>query len=95
MSRRFQLACYVSEDVSRAFAERARSRDLTVAAAVRQLVLAELYSRADPAELRQNLLFQTLALDALLQAHSDAELRPRVLQFWRERLAEEGPTHAA
>ena len=95
MSRRFQLACYVTEDVSRAFTERVRARDLTVASAVRQLVLADLYSRADPAELRQNLLFQTIALDGLLQAHPDPELRHRILTIWRARLAEEGLTDAA
>lgn len=95
MSRRYQLACYVSEDVSRAFTEHVRSRNLTVASAVRQLVLADLYSRADPAELRQNLLFLAIALDGLLQAHPDPELRPRILNIWRARLAEEGLTHAA
>lgn len=95
MSRRFQLACYVSEDVSRAFIERVRARNLTVASAVRQLVLADLYGRADPTELRQNMLFLAIALDGLLQAHPDPELRPRILNIWRARLAEEGLTDAA
>jgi hypothetical protein len=75
--------------------ERARTRNLTVAAAVRQLVLADLYSRDDSAELRHNVMFQTIALDGLLQAHLDPELRPRILKIWRERLAAEGLTHTA
>lgn len=94
MSRRFQLACYVSEEVCRAFVDRARAHNITVASSLRQLVLADLYSRSDPAELRQNLLFLTIALDGLLQAHPDPDLRPRLLKIWRDRIAEEGLSHA-
>lgn len=95
MSRRFQLACYVVNQVGDAFVQRARDRNLTVASALRQLVIADLYGRADPLEARQNMLFQTIALDGLLEAHPDPELRPRLLRIWRERMAEEGLDHAA
>ncbi len=95
MSRRFQLACYVPDQVGNAFVERARSRNLTVASALRQLVIADLYRGADPAELRQNILFQTFALDGLLASHNDPDLRARVLRVWRERLAEEDRGHEA
>lgn len=95
MSRRFQLACYVVDQVGEAFVRRARDRNLTTASALRQLVIADLYGRVDPAEARQNMLFQTIALDGLLEAHPDPELRPRLLRIWRERVAEEGLGHAA
>jgi hypothetical protein len=95
MSRRFQLACYVVNTVGEAFVQRAHDRNLTVASALRQLVIADLYGRADPVETRQNMLFQTIALDGLLEAHPDPQLRPRLLRIWRERMAEEGLGHAA
>jgi hypothetical protein len=90
MSRRFQLACYVADDVGRSFVKRAQERNLTTVSALRQLVVAYLYGGADSVEERSKLLFQTLALDALLQAKADPDLRQRVLQVLRERIVEEG-----
>lgn len=95
MSRRCQLACYVADEVGAAFVRRARSRDLTVASALRQLIIADLYRRDAPAELRQHILFLTVAMDGLLTAHPDPDLRPRLIQIWRERIAEEVDSHAA
>ena len=95
MSRRFQLACYVADEIGAAFVQRARSRNLTVASALRQLIITDLYRSTDPAEQRHNMLFQTIALDGLLGAHPDPALRDRVLQAWRERLAEEGRAREA
>lgn len=84
---RFQLACYVPTAVGDAFVQSARGRGLTVAAALRQLVLAEIYLGMDAHELQRNVLFQTVALDGLLASHPDAGLRSRVLTQWRERLS--------
>jgi hypothetical protein len=59
------------------------------------LIIADLYQGADPAVLRQNILFQTVALDGLIASHSDPDLRTRVLRVWRERLVEESHRHEA
>lgn len=96
MSRDHKLICYVPAEIGTAFIECARQRDVAVSAALRQLVVRSLQAGTPTEfELRQNLLFQTIALDGLLQTHFDRELRARVLKNWRDRLAEEGLTHAA
>jgi hypothetical protein len=96
MQRRFQLACYVTDDLSAAFAGRARARNLTVAAALRQLVINDVVGAVyDPRELRNHILFMTIAMDGLLIEHPNRELRPRLIQEWQERVAREDQSHAA
>lgn len=96
MQRRFQLACYVTEDLSAAFAARARTRNLTIAAALRQLVLNDTFGPAfDPREQRNHILFMAIAMDGLLMEHANPELRPRLIRLWEERLAREDQSHAA
>jgi hypothetical protein len=95
MTSRIQLVTYVPKEVGDAFLQRTRSYNLTAASALRQLVIADVYGRGDPVETRRNILFQTIALDGLLQAHPDPELRPRLLRIWRERIAEEGLGYVA
>ena len=96
MQRRFQLACYVTDDLSTAFAARARARDLTVAAALRQLVINDVFGVAyDPREQRNHILFMTIAMDGLLTEHPNPELRSRLIKDWQERVAREDQSHAA
>lgn len=96
MQRRFQLACYVTDDLSAAFAARARARDVTVAAALRQLVVNDVFGAAyDPREQRNHILFMTIAMDGLLAEHANPELRPRLIKTWQERVAQEDQSHAA
>ena len=96
MHRRFQLACYVTEDLAAAFLARAKARNLTLAAALRQLVVADLFGSAvDVREQRNTILFIAIAIDGLLHAHPDPDLRPRLIEMWRERVAREDQSHAA
>lgn len=96
MQRRFQLACYVTGDLAVAFTARAKARDLTVAAALRQLVINDVFGAAfDPREQRDHILFMAIAMDGLLEAHPDPELRPRLIEIWRERIAREDQSDAA
>ena len=44
---------------------------------------------------REQILFIALAMDGLLNAHPDPQLRPTMVRLWRERLAEEGRSDAA
>lgn len=94
MQRRFQLSCYVTSDISAAFLARAKARNLTGSSALRQLVINDLFGPAfDPREQRNHILFMAIAMDGLLDAHPDPELRPRLIQIWRDRIAEEEGRH--
>ena len=46
-------------------------------------------------EQREQILFIAIAMDGLLGAHPDPQLRPTMIRLWRERLAEEGRSHVA
>lgn len=96
VQRRIQLACHVSRDVSVAFTARAKSRELTVAALLRQCALNELYGAAfDTRQHRDHILFIAIAVDGLLGANPDPDLRPRLIEIWKERVAREDQSHAA
>lgn len=96
MQRRIQLACHVSGDLAKAFAARARARNLTVAALLRQCVLNELIGAAfGPREQRDHLLFIAIAVDGLLGAQPDPELSSRLIEVWKDRVAREDQSHAA
>ena len=46
-------------------------------------------------EQREQILFIAIAMDGLLNAHPDPQLRQTMIRLWRERLAEEGRSDAA
>ena len=88
MSYRNLISCHVSDGVAEAFAGLARTRETTMAALLRDMIERELGARPFfDALMRDYILFTALALDVLLQANSDPDLRVRVLQVWRERIA--------
>lgn len=68
----------------------ATERHMDVGKLLRSLVARELQGIGNHAtEQREMIIFVTMAMDGLLQAHPDAELRPTIIRLWRERLAEE------
>ena len=63
---------------------------------LRAMVRRELARGPDHvAEQREQILFIAIAMDGLLGAHPDPQLRPTMIRLWRERLAEEGRSHVA
>ena len=63
---------------------------------LRAMVRRELARGPDQVtEQREQILFIAIAMDGLLGAHPDAQLRPTMIRLWRERLAEEGRSHVA
>lgn len=74
----------------------AGERDVDVAKLLRQLIARELAGGPDRTrDALDQLLFVALALEGLLQAHSDRELHPTIVRLWRERLADQEQRHAA
>lgn len=96
MPYRNLISCHVSDAVRDSFYALARSRELTAASLLRQMIVREI---ADPrdhaAEQRSQILFLAIAMDGLLAAHSDPELRPRLVRLWQERIAREEQSDAA
>lgn len=97
MSRRYQLACFVTRELYEAFNTLAAVQHVTVTGLLRRLIMTELEADAllPPAELQRHILFLAIAMDGLLAANDDKALRPRIIQIWRERLDREGPSHEA
>ena len=95
MQRRFQLACYVTGEIAAAFATRAKAHNLTTGALLRQCALAELFGAFDARQQRDHILFIAIAVDGLLGANPDPDLRPRLIEIWKERVAREDQSHAA
>lgn len=94
MSYRNLVSCHVSDAVQADFAALAKSRDTTVAALLRQMIIREIEAPPDFSEqMREYILFMAIAMDGLLAAHADPELRPRMIQIWRDRLDQEGRRH--
>ena len=92
MSRRYQLACFVTHDLYDAFHELAKAQHINVSGLLRRLIMAELEagSPLPPLELQRHILFLAIGMDGLLAANEDETLRPRIIQIWRERLEREG-----
>ena len=73
----------------------ARDRGLDAGKLVRQLIARELSAAPDRAlEAQEQILFIAIAVEGLLAAHPDPDLRARMVNIWRDRLAEEGHRHA-
>jgi hypothetical protein len=83
------IACHVSDAVHAEFQTLAKSREMTVAELLRKMVIGELSQRHHAREQREQVLFLAIAMDGLLAAHPDPELRPRLIRLWQERLAHE------
>ena len=63
---------------------------------VRLLIARELLGTSDRiADALDQVLFTAIAIEGLLDRHTDPNLRGQVLQVWRDRLAAEGRPHAA
>lgn len=90
-SYRNQISCCVSDQVATDLSTAAASREITVAALVRQAIVRELYARKDPtAEIFSHVVFVAIAIDFLLDRLTDTELRSHVIELWRDRMAKEG-----
>jgi hypothetical protein len=74
----------------------AKERETDIGKLLRQLIARELSGAPDQLrEQREQILFLAIAMDGLLAAHPDTELRPRLVRLWQQRLAREGSSHAA
>ena len=63
---------------------------------VRQLIARELSTAPDRVlEAQDQILFIAIAIEGLMAAHPDPDLRARMVHIWRDRLEEEGRRHAA
>lgn len=88
---RNQISCCVSDRVAADLSTVAASREITVAALVRQAIVRELYNRKDPtAEIFRHVVFVSVAIDCLLDRLTDTELRRHAIEVWRDRMAKEG-----
>ena len=88
MSRRYQLACFVTHDLFDAFHDLAKAQHTTVTGLLRRLIITELEASSllPPLELQRHILFLAIGMDGLLAANADETLRPRIIEIWRERL---------
>ena len=74
----------------------AAERNTDTGKLLRAMVRRELAGGPDQVtEQREQILFIAIAMDGLLSAHPDPQLRPTMIRLWRERLAEEGRSDAA
>lgn len=90
MSYRNLVSCHVSDAVRVDFFALAKSRDMTVASMLRQMIVREINMPQDwSREHHNHILFVAIAMDGLLEAHPDPELRPRLIDIWRERIERE------
>ncbi|WP_137786584.1 hypothetical protein [Sphingomonas sp. 3P27F8] len=72
------------------------SRRTDIGKLVRELIARELHAAPDRiGEALGQLLFVAIALDELLAAHADPNLRATVIRLWRDATSEEGRFHAA
>ena len=68
----------------------ATARPMDVGKLLRSLVSRELQGTGHHAtEQREMIIFLAIAMDGLLRAQPDPQLRQTVVKLWRERLAEE------
>lgn len=95
MPYRNLVSCHVSDPVQADFVALAKSRDMTVAGLLRQMIVREIDAPPDfTRDMRNYVLFMAIAMDGLLEAHPDPELRPRIIEIWEERVAHEDGRHA-
>ena len=93
-SYRNQISCCVTDKVAADLSAIAASREITVAALVRQAIVRELYFRKDPLpEIHRHMIFVALAVDGLISRQPDPEFRARIIELWRQRIAEEESRH--
>lgn len=96
MPYRNLISCHVSDAVRDSFYALAKSRELTAAGLLRQMIVREIGDPSDHArEQRSQILFLAIAMDGLLAAHPDPDLRPRLVRLWQERIAREEQCDAA
>ena len=93
-SYRNQISCCVSDQVAADLSAVAASREITVAALVRQAIVRELYDRKDPLpEIHRHMMFVAIAVDGLLSRLTDPEFRTKAIEMWRKRIADEEQRH--
>ena len=67
-------------------------RGTDVGKLIRSLIYRELRGGIDQAlEQYEMTVFLAIAMDGLLLAHPDPQLRPKLIKLWQERMAEERP----
>jgi hypothetical protein len=90
------VSCHVSDAVRADFYALAKSRDMSVASLLRQMIVREIHAPPDAiAIILRHTLFLAVGMDGLLATHSDKSLRPKTIELWRERLVREGFSHEA
>lgn len=82
------LTTYVRPETASAFKRHARRLGMSSSACLRQLVERDLVAPEDDhlAVLTRHIIFVSVAVDALLDAHPDRTLRSRVHQVYQRRL---------
>lgn len=79
------ISCHVGDAVRADFYALAKSRDMTVASLLRQMIMREIHAPPDFTRgMRDRLIFCVVALDGLLAIHPDTELRGRLISYWQE-----------
>ena len=79
-----------SADMRTALDHLAEGREMDIGKIMRLLVARELGRVRDPlAELREQVLFAALGIDAIL-VHLDPELRVQIVKLWQERVVPGG-----
>ena len=96
MSYHINMTFRIGEQMRADLFALAAERNTDAGKILRALVRRELAGGPDQgAEQREQILFVAIAVDGLLGASPDPELRPTIIRLWRERLAEEGRSNAA
>ena len=96
MSYQKLIAVRLSDEMHDSLQALARERGMDVGKLVRLLIARELLGTSDRiADALDQVLFTAIAMEGLLDRHTDPNLRAQVLQVWRDRLAAEGRPHAA
>ena len=96
MSYHELIAIRLSSSMRAELAALAHARQTDVGKIVRRLIANELSgARERIDEVLDLVLYIAIAVDGLLAAQPDPELRHEMLRLWKARLAEEGRPHAA
>ena len=95
MSYEDLIAVRLSSSMRADLSALAQARQTDVGKIVRRLIAGELSgARERVDEVLDLVLYLAIAMDGLLAAHPDPELRQEMLRLWKARLAEEGRPHA-
>ena len=96
MSYSNNMNCRVGDQMRADILALAIERNTDTGKLLRAMVRRELARGPDHVtEQREQIMFIAIAMDGLLGAHPDPQLRPTMIRLWRERLAEEGRSHVA